>query len=519
VLLNFTGNGMVAPYLVIYLHFGRHIPLEVAGLAVGSGAVLATTSGLLAGALADRFGARNCLVVAMLCNALAYTAYTQVQEVWQAIAVGALVGAGTGAYGPSVQSLLGGLVPPDQRQVALAQQRVSAVAGLGLGGLIGSVIAATGALDRYLVLLLLDAGTFAGYALLLAALPNPRPANRASRAGYASALRDHRLLVLAAVHLAAVSAGFAPMLVLLPAYARGVAQVPAAGIGLLYALQTAVILAFQVRIARRLGTSDPLLKLALAAGLWAVAWTLVFASGELLRSWAAVALLVAAMVVYAIGECMQVALTAPLAAAIAPERLRGRYLGVIGFAWQAGFLVGPAVGGFLVGRRPLLLPLAAASACALLTLVLVAYRGGFAMKWITRQNAAVDRTACPWLVRRFIDKDAEFLFVPPAEVATTAQQTGAIPFDVEGAELGHVEGRCSFESIVLKYGLDERDQALRRMAAIIHGADIKDSGGPPESAGVLAVMKGLQAELGLDDQRKLQVTAPIYDALYAYCST
>src|SRR5438477_4112 len=91
------------------------------------------------------------------------------------------------------------------------------------------------------------------------------------------------------------------------------------------------------------------------------------------------------------------------------------------------------------------------------------------MKWITRENAAVDRIACPWLIRRFIDPEAEFLFVNSAEVPARAKQEGAIPFDVEGVELGHRDGRCSFESIVLKYGLGS-DAALARMADIVLGA-------------------------------------------------
>jgi len=137
------------------------------------------------------------------------------------------------------------------------------------------------------------------------------------------------------------------------------------------------------------------------------------------------------------------------------------------------------------------------------------------MKWVTRENAAVDRTACPWLIKRFVDPQAEFLFVPANQVAERALSTGAIPYDVPGVELGHQEGRCSFESILLKYGLD--DPALDRMAAIIHGADIAGSDTAPEAAGLKAIMHGLRLQLGLEDHRKLAVSAPIYDALYAYC--
>ena len=93
------------------------------------------------------------------------------------------------------------------------------------------------------------------------------------------------------------------------------------------------------------------------------------------------------------------------------------------------------------------------------------------MKWVTRQNASVDRIACPWLIKRFIDPEAEFLYVPAPEVKTVAERDGAIPYDVVGVELGHVDGRCSFESILLKYGLQH--PALARLAKIVHGADVR----------------------------------------------
>ncbi len=91
------------------------------------------------------------------------------------------------------------------------------------------------------------------------------------------------------------------------------------------------------------------------------------------------------------------------------------------------------------------------------------------MKWVTRKNANVDRIACPWLIKRFVDKDAEFLYVPADEVGAVAEREGAIPYDAKGVELGHVDGRCSFESIMVKYKLS--DPALQRLAKIVHGAE------------------------------------------------
>ncbi len=128
------------------------------------------------------------------------------------------------------------------------------------------------------------------------------------------------------------------------------------------------------------------------------------------------------------------------------------------------------------------------------------------MRFVTRRNAAVDRIACPWLIRRFIDPDAEFLYVEPQDVARVAMETS----------LGHVDGRCSFESILLKYGLD--DPALARLAEIVHGADVQaDVDLTPEAAGLKAIAMGFRKMFGDRDLDKLAAEMPIYDALYAWC--
>lgn len=138
------------------------------------------------------------------------------------------------------------------------------------------------------------------------------------------------------------------------------------------------------------------------------------------------------------------------------------------------------------------------------------------MKWVTRKNANVDRVACPWLIRRFVDQDAEFLYVPAEDVTAVAEQEGAIPYDVKDVELGHVNGRCSFESIMVKYGLN--DAALDRLARIVHGADIAaDIDVVPEARGLYAIAHGFALVHGDDDHEKIRVETPMYDALYAWC--
>lgn len=137
------------------------------------------------------------------------------------------------------------------------------------------------------------------------------------------------------------------------------------------------------------------------------------------------------------------------------------------------------------------------------------------MLWITRSQVHVDRVACPWLITRFIDSEAEFLFVPKNRVDETVRETGGIPFDAPGVELGHSGSRCSFESFLLKYEL--KDPALLRLAKIVHSADVtEDAGLDPLAAGLEAIASGYRLRFPLD-QENLEHQFEVYDALYAWC--
>ena len=137
------------------------------------------------------------------------------------------------------------------------------------------------------------------------------------------------------------------------------------------------------------------------------------------------------------------------------------------------------------------------------------------MKWVTRSHVHVDRVACPWLIKRFIDNEAEFLFVPSSQVKRIAAETGAIPFDAPDVELGHHEGRCSFESIILKYEL--KDPALVRLAKIVHSADVAaDIDKDPIARGLEAIAVGFSLRHP-DNEENLEYQFELYDALYAWC--
>jgi MFS family permease len=368
VLINFFGNGMVAPFLIIYLHYGRGIPLPLAGSAVALGGITAVTSGLLAGSLSDRIGSRNTLAAAMFCNAIAYLLYTQVSAPWEAYIVGFLVGVGTGAYGPSSQNLLASMVSAEKRQAAFAQNRVTAVVGLGLGGIVGGLVAA-GGLHGYLLLLVLDAATFLTIAVITLSLPSVRADQTHSSPGsYAQVIRDRPFLWLVGLSIVMVTSGIAPMLVLLPAYAKGVTHVSEPAIGAIYAANTLTIVATQMPLTRLTRGRNRMTMLRVGSLTWIACWLIVLLAGVWLVGSAAAVVIGFAAAAYAIGECLYSAIMIPTAAALAPDRLRGRYLGAMGFAWQTGFMIGPSVGGLILGAFPLGLP----ALCAVLGVVAVA---------------------------------------------------------------------------------------------------------------------------------------------------
>ena len=136
------------------------------------------------------------------------------------------------------------------------------------------------------------------------------------------------------------------------------------------------------------------------------------------------------------------------------------------------------------------------------------------MKWVTRERPKIDRIACPWLILRFIDREAEFLYVPSAQVLQMAEATGATPYDIPGAEMGHVGELCSFNAFLNKSGL--KHPALRQLATIVRGADTSRLDLAPQSAGLYAISLGLSRVMA-DDQALLQHGLVMYEALYAWC--
>jgi hypothetical protein len=148
--------------------------------------------------------------------------------------------------------------------------------------------------------------------------------------------------------------------------------------------------------------------------------------------------------------------------------------------------------------------------------MIVNTKGGETMKWVTRARPKVDRVACPWLIKRFVDPQAEFLYVPTDQVMEVAKREGAIPFDVSNVELGHHGPECTFDAIIRNYKLT--DPVLHRLALIVRGADTNDKDLTPESRGLEAIAEGFRLVYH-DDHELLERELSVYDALYAYCQS
>jgi MFS family permease len=362
-LVNAFGNGVTFPFLVIYLHNVRGFSLALAGVVVAAGNAIGLVAGPVAGPVVDRIGGRLTLAAALVLMAIGFGSYPLVTEPWHAFAASLVAGVGTGIFWPSQSTLLAGLTPPARRHSAFALQRVSRNLGIGLGGLTGGLIATTADPTSFTVLFLVDAGTFLGFVAALAFVPEPRASfsreELAAPGGYRDVLRHGVFVSFVALNVVFVAAGYAQF-ELLPVFAKNEAGVSETAIGVVFLVNTLVIVLAQLPVAKALEGRRRMRALAVMTFIWAVAWLIVFASGAFLEAAAATALVAVAAAVFGVGECLQGPTQGALVADFAPDRLRGRYMALSTTSWQLGFVVGPALGGLVLDLAPLALwPLAA----------------------------------------------------------------------------------------------------------------------------------------------------------------
>ncbi len=366
-LFNAIGNGLVLPFVLIYLHNVRDISLGTAGLIVATNAFVSMVAGPFFGMLVDRAGGRRMLAVSLVFLAAGFGLYPFVHEPWLGFVAAALTGIGNGGFWASQSTLIAGLTPADKRPAAFAMQRVVMNLGIGLGGVAGGFVATTDQPATFVALFVGDALTFLIYlAILFALVPEPGQSRRHGEAPgrYLDVLRNRALVSVLALNTAFIFAGMSGF-ELLPVYAKNEAGVDERAIGLIYLANTLVIVLAQLPIARLSQGRSRMRTLALMGLVWAVAWAIVPVAGLSLSGTTAALLLGVAVCVFAIGECLHGAVQAPLVADLADPRLLGRSMALSALSWQIGFSLGPAFGGFGLAAAPTAVWLVAGSICAL----------------------------------------------------------------------------------------------------------------------------------------------------------
>jgi MFS family permease len=360
-LANAVGNGLAFPFVVIYLHNVLGFSLGMSGLVLATTGAASLLAGPVVGVVIDRFGGRATLAGALVLLAVGFGSYPLIEEPWQAFLASAIAGVGNAGFWPSQSALLAGLTPQSRRHAAFALQRVTRNLGIGLGGVVGGLIATTSNPASFTVLFLLDAATFLVFVGMLAFVPEPElPADESLAPGrYADVLGNRVFLGITVLNVLFVSAGYAQF-ELLPVFAKNEAGVTEFGIGMIFFVNTVVIVLAQFPLAKALEGRRRMPALAAMTVLWAAAWIVVLLGGLWLEALAAAVVFGIAAIVFGFGECFQGPVQGALVADLAPPRLRGRYMAVSTISWDIGFILGPAIGGFILESEPLALwPLAA----------------------------------------------------------------------------------------------------------------------------------------------------------------
>jgi MFS family permease len=363
---NSFGNGVVFPFLAIYLHNVRGFGIATAGIAIAISSAAQLAAGVAMGPVIDRLGARRVLAAGLITQAAGFGLLPLVAEPWHAYALLALEGAGSAAFWPSQSTLISRLTPPARLHAAFAQQRVTMNLGVGLGGVAGGLIANVESPTTFTVLFVLDGLTFLAYVAVLAFIRDARAAPLQageSPGSYVEVLRDRLFVGMWTLNFLFVAAGYS-LLNLLPPFVRDHGHISERQIGLVFFFNTLAIVLAQLPLSRWLEGRRRLRALALMPALWAVAWMGVDATGYWMEATAAFVAVSVCAIVIGIGECFHGPAHQALVGALGGDRLRGRYFALHSLSWGLGGTAGPAVGGLILAREPFALWPLAAAVCA-----------------------------------------------------------------------------------------------------------------------------------------------------------
>ena len=364
--INSFGNGVVLPFLVIYLHDVRGFGLGTAGLIVGFSSAALLAAGILSGLVIDRVGPRVTLGCGLVLQAVGFGLLPFVREAWQAFVVLGIEGVGASGFWPSQSTLISRLTPAARRHAAFAQQRVTMNLGVGLGGVVGGLIAHVTSPGTFTTLFLVDALTFLAYVVVLFFVHDPglSAGEAAVPASYRAVLRHTTFLGLWCLNFLFVAAGYS-LLTLFPQFARDHGHISERQIGIVFAVNTGAIVLAQLPISHWIEGRRRMRALTLMPLLWAVAWLVVDGAGAWLEATAAFVVFAFALGLFGIGECFHGPAHQALVADIGPPHLRGRYFAVHSLSWGLAGTVGPAAGGFILAAAPFALWPLASAVCVL----------------------------------------------------------------------------------------------------------------------------------------------------------
>jgi MFS family permease len=353
-LVSFVGNGLVIPFLIVYLHRIRHLSLPTAGLALSMVAITGFIGTAIAGGLVDRIGPRKTLVLTQLDAALGAVAIAFVHSPWQAFVAAAIYGFGASSYWPAIQSLLATAVPKEQRDAAFSLHFMALNAGIGLGALIGGLVVSLASPASFVRVYLIDAGTFLVFVALLTQMKSFDASTRKLQdsppsGGYAEVIRDRVFLKVCLVMTVLVAAGTAQLTSGFPAFATGRGQASPHVLGLAFGANTFTIVVIQLWALKAMRGHRRTRVVMGTCAAWAVCWGLTLFGGLQGGGVLSNASFVAAMAVFGTGEVLMAPSIPALVNHLAPEHLRGRYNALYSLAFSAGFFVGPAIAGFLLG--------------------------------------------------------------------------------------------------------------------------------------------------------------------------
>ncbi len=359
-LVNAFGNGVVLPFLLIYLHNVRGIPFSLAGSAAAVQSAAALASGFLGGTLSDRLGPKRVLLGALAVMTVAFSLMPTIRTAPEAFAIYSLWGIGSGSFWPSQSAMLAALTPASRRAPAYALQRLAMNVGVALGGVAAGLIASVRHPGSFTVLFAVDCVTFVGYGLVLSRVRAPALHEQRLGGSWRAVLGDRVFTSFTLLNAAFMTAGISLAVEILPAFGKNIAHINEHEVGIVFALDALGVVLFQLPVVKLAEGRSRMRGFALMGALWAGSLLAVGAAGRWTSATAAFGILAATMLVFAVGECLHGAIHAPLSVDLAPPHLVGRYLAASSISWQIGWILGPAVGGFLLQHRPLLLwPLAA----------------------------------------------------------------------------------------------------------------------------------------------------------------